>query len=468
MKSWKKRWEAELDEKIPALREDVKNAEIPQVKRVVTQEKIGFFARLSASIRRKPWIASLSACACAVAVIFASVFLFNQPATPVYAEEGKVIAVEINPGAAFVLDDEKKISSVVSLNGDADVILNKEERRAEIEGKPVAEGVQIYVDYAAKLGYLDLSAESAVRISTEGEMESAEEVNQALCGYFQSKGAYIAVVTESLTEEKLSSRLGVKLEEVGKSLAETLDGWTELFSVRSAEGETTEGLQSLYKQIVPVDEAEAATVEGLLNENLDKISQNELDIKAIEALNDEIRKHEGNPGGSWLSYLLSDDYWDLQDQDRGTDEEFLALMAEMDEKLAAYEAAYGVRLENTEAMDKVLEGYNGFTAADLIELLSNLTSDLFNRWATTFTKLLEAVGVDTSHLALHDVPTDLGSYLEKTATYFQTRFDGLLTENEENYSAERAEVSAEAYENHIRSLVEKYGSLSAYWTALKK
>ena len=33
MKSWKKRWEEELDEKIPELREDVKNQPIAKIEK---------------------------------------------------------------------------------------------------------------------------------------------------------------------------------------------------------------------------------------------------------------------------------------------------------------------------------------------------------------------------------------------------------------------------------------------------
>ncbi len=467
MKSWKKRWERELDEKIPALREDVRNAEIPRCVKAEKRKKIGFFARVSALLAKRRWVTALSACACALVLVCFSVVLL-RPNQPITAEKGEVIAVEINPRAAFVLDSQDNITAVRSLNADADVILNNEERLAQIQGKPAEEGIRIYVDYAARLGYLDLSTENAVRITSEEQTDSAERVNQSLSAYFQEKGAYIAVVEETLSETDFTKRLGLTLSEVKNSLAETLEGWTELFSVRGAEGQSKDGLQMLYRTIVFVDDGEATRVENLLCENLDKIQQNEVDIKEIDALNDEIKAHEGNPGRSWLSYLLSDDYWDLKEKDRGEDEEFLALTAQMDEKLAAYEQSYGKRLESREDMEEVLSNFNGFTAADLAELLSNFTADIFRRWLAQFAHFLEAVGVDTSFLSLHEEPTDLKSYLEKTTTYLQTKFDDLLAANQAAYEAERTELSDAAYEEYTQSLAKEYGSLSAYWAALKK
>ncbi len=438
MKSWKKRWLEELDEKIPALSEEVRDAEIPAQAAAVRQVKFS---------SRKGFFAALSAAVCAVIVALAVVFA-NPFGGPVVAS-AEVVTVEINPRAAFVVEGGE-ITSVVSLNGDADVLLN-EERRAEIEGKPADEGVTIFVDYAAQLGYLSLSDETALRLSTAKEEGCSTQVCDALSGYFREKGAYIAVAVDILTKAGLEERIG-----------ERIDGATEKsYSLRAATDKTAEELTALYRETVPL-EGLKPSVENMLNENIDRIEENIADLQELDELNRQIRRHEGNP------HRFLFDYWDFQWIEKGEDEDFLSLLSEMDKKLAEYAEKYeklGSRYEMNEALSLPLD-----TVLDTVKAwLVDFTMEIFLEECETLVALLKNVGLEVKELLdACKAPTNLKEYTQKVTSYFDGKFAELLEKGKEVYEETRAAISEFDYHKYTEEIAGEYGSLSAYYESLQK
>ncbi len=431
MKDWKKRWKEELDSAIPALREDVKEAQIDRSGVQTPIKKQGFFSML---LGRKRLLATLSACACGILILCVSLALLLQPAAAPVVASGEVIALEINPKAAFVLDGEGKVDAVVSMNADADLLLG-ENRSREIEGKPVEEGIRIYVDYAAKLGYLRLDEEDAVRLSTYTSAETATKIQESLTGYFRQKGAYIAVVAESLEPRAMAERLGIDLG--NGSLSEMLGSANELYAYRVAEAEST---ATAYRQM-------------LVESKLDEYAQTLADIEAINALNIRIKRKTFFTAG----------YWELSGEE--TDAELLELAADMEKKLTAYESAYGKTLDSEEEMKAALSEAKKLPFDTLAALLSEMTESLLDN----LTAVLEELGLDGEFVAeLRNLPTTVEEFSQKATAHLTTRYETLVARFEGIYGEARETIAETDYAAYIAQIEEEYGSLSAYWAQTEK
>lgn len=399
MKTWQERWFEEIDAATPALTEEVKNApiekgEIPVSTREEKQtEQNG--SKKPFSTKKSRTIGIIAACAAGViglSVALPSMFNpylppSNTPAVTDSANEAVVVA--INPEAVFSVDENGVVQSVVANNADADVILSSQTRVAEMEGESLETAVEVFVDYAAQLGFLDYSVPDAVCISA-CEEENLSKLNDSLKKYFCEKGAKIAIVPETLTQETLCQRIGVEAQDAS-SLAKTLESLPELYSRRRAEGKEDADLESLYREAIPVDGMKAY-YESALNENIEKIEKNIADLQALSEKAEEIRTHEDNP----LALLGGADYWSLKalrqedeaaagengrtdggefDWGLGGDwteeytEAFALLMTEMEGLLAAYEKEYGVEIDSRRDLEDAANAAVNLPLQKLKELL---------------------------------------------------------------------------------------------------
>ena len=161
--NWKKKWKRELDSVVPELSDAVLGT--PTEKVEVKRENVRC---------RKKFI-SFSALSFAVVLVLTFIVGFYLMQPPLASET--VFAVEINPAAAFVVDDNDKVKSVSAINSDADVILSSEDNLNLMIGKSASVSVENFVDIAAKYGYIDLSDTTgqstlaAVRISSCGKKD---------------------------------------------------------------------------------------------------------------------------------------------------------------------------------------------------------------------------------------------------------------------------------------------------------
>ena len=112
MKTWKQRWEDELDAKIPSLSEEVKNEPIAAITTDTTQESSTFWQgiadvwqRLVNNVKtyRKRWMTAAASCMAAIVALCVCLpYLF--PSAPVLAQT-TVLALEINPQVFFSVDE---------------------------------------------------------------------------------------------------------------------------------------------------------------------------------------------------------------------------------------------------------------------------------------------------------------------------------------------------------------------------
>ena len=284
MKSFKNRWEEELNAKIPALRADILEEPIP---RCETMEELE-----TAPAYKKPWydwiffspkrlVPALATCALGLITIGVSLYFAFRPDAPVEMKAG-VISVEVNPQALFSFDEEGMVTAVVAANEDADVVLS-ENRAMEMTGKTVEEAVAIFVDYTAKTGFLDLSTFDAVRISSCEEDGRLEKVGKSLKEYFLSKNAYVAVAEETMSLSAFCERANIEIRNTVEELKSSVERIPALLFEREAEEKTEEELLENYRQVVPMQ-----GIKEMLNlsitSKLDKM--NELEGFIVQTLQD--------------------------------------------------------------------------------------------------------------------------------------------------------------------------------------
>ena len=293
MKSWKKRWENELDTIVPALRDDVKNAPIVLSENVKNAAKPNVLERISLWVNehKKRFFAGL---ATATAAVVAACVVIPVLGTP---QEGGAIVVEINPRAVFSVDKDGIVTAVVATNMDADVILSDEARVNEMTGESVEKATEIFVDYAAQLGYLNLNAQAAIRISGCGE-DMTGAIGDALETYFVGKNAYVAVLAEELENADFCNRAGIAVKEKISELTTSIQNAPTLYSEQASEAER----EKLTAQLDALDD--------------------------MRVLNDEqIEKHSENPARLLPAWFLKD-YWTVKETYSQYTEEFGALMGQ--------------------------------------------------------------------------------------------------------------------------------------------
>ena len=251
MKNWKKQLKTELDAVIPQLSEEVLKEPIslPEISVPVNSKKKTF---------TKGFVAKLITASVAVAVsivfaIYAIIPLFNNNGGG--ENSPAIITVEINPKATFVLSENGTVESVVAMNTDADVILSSKSRVATIKGKPIEKAIQTFVDYSARLGYVDLSGEDAIRLSIIGGMKTewTENINTSLKDYFAEKNFKIAVLNESVKLNEFCLRSGIG----DFSTVEEVSAWASsspvLFGSRGVVEMNAEQLQQSYNDVIVKD-----------------------------------------------------------------------------------------------------------------------------------------------------------------------------------------------------------------------
>ncbi len=494
MKTWQERWFEELDAATPALTDDVLNAPIESADlststREKKTEQKNVFQKLFAT-KKSRIIGIVSACAAGLIGLGIALPSILNPYLPpsnppvITASAKDAIVVEINPEAVFSVDSEGKVLSVVANNADADVILSSPARIEEMEGESIETAVEVFVDYAAQLGFLDYSTPDAIRISASKE-ECVEKLNDCLQTFFCEKGAMIVVIPETVTLETLCRRIGIDAQDTDK-LVEKLSGLPELYSRRKAEGKDDKALEELYRETIPVEDVKSY-FEETIRKNIEKIEKNIADVQVLKAKSQEIYSHADNP----FAFLGGADFWTLKSihktqserKNKGgldlpfdTDwlsqytEEFAALMTEMQTLLTAYEQEYGAKIDTVYAFEETVRVANSLPLQTLKALLEEFTVEGFGEHIDLLCGILRNIGIDVSFKkGLYDVPTTKEEYFAKTEQFIVERFDRLKDGNAAKYeeNGKREKIDEQTYRQYVDGIVAEYGSLTEYWEVLK-
>lgn len=452
-KSWKQRWKEELQTGVPALREDVKNAPIETVKPSNSTSK---------EVRFRPkrrLFACLYACAaCLLAFCAVLPFLFQSSNAPISARAAEVISVEVNPEAVFSVNEKGEVTSVVAANADADVVLS-EKRAEEMRGKSLSAAVEIFVDYSARLGYLDLAAPDAVRLTGCDEDGSIGEVNAALTEYFRNKGAYIVVVEEILSAEAFGKRLGLEGCVSETELVKKVEKLNSRFFEREKIDENAD-LGTLYREKVPQGAAENY-FRAALNLTAEQLEEKSALLTELCAKNEEIVGHENN--------LLKLDYWTISVmEDDWIPKELIELMAETELLLGSYKKKYGVAIESFLGLEEERIKLAAYPLERIRGWLIDFTLQTLEENFAEILAFFEGLGVDVSKgVSLYEPPKTYAEYLEKVGGYLDSYSQDLEREYLSLYAKYREKIEKSAYEEYVLKLKKNYGSLSAYWESLR-
>ncbi len=467
MKNWKKQWQNELDSLAPKMSKRVRQEPIAvdttQQAQNAEPEKIAWYHRVFEWLKLaffsspKRIAAFASVCAVAALSIGLGVGLGGQNQT-VSTSMGAV-SVQINPSAVFRVDKKGKVAGVTAMNADADVVLSNAECTAEMEGEPIAEAVKIFVDHAARLGYLNLSQTGAIRVTSCTDAQTMEIVGDCLQGYFCEKGAYIAVVEERLEVAEFAQSFGFSADSA-EGLQTELAARTSYYASRETElSEKT--LSDIYYEQVEKTGIESI-FSGILQTHIESLRQNRSDVYALQEQADVISNHKDNP------MLLFVDYWTLKAMNLTYSAALQAEMDTMTELLAAYKQKYGVDIVGASDLRDAVRKCDALPWEELLYLVENFTTELFERYADAVTELLQNIGVDVSKLGrLYQAPTTWEEYVQKMREYLLGRYQAMQTVAKDVYEAVRERISAADYDKYIQNIVAEYGSLVDYWQALR-
>ena len=438
MKNWKKALNNELDQIVPELREDVKNASIivdRQYKPTAKEKILSIFSPRN----KKVFSAVLSF---ALVFVFCLVIIpfFNIPTTE------SVVIVEINPKVALVVDDKGVVTEVSSLNVDSDVILQSRDNIELIKGKNIDQAVKNLTDVAFKLGYL--KENGAVKISALENSEFLTSAMESVESYFCEKGLLAVVFSQEITKEQLIEKIGF-LDSTVKDVIKAVKQ-TQLFSKREV---NKEKLKELYDNMVDLSNLSNG-IKLELNKSEQGFRQYKELVLAIEQLNETILNSDDNTGIPGLN-----DYWNIKTgYFIGTmSDAFKALMDQMEGLLNEYTQKYGKSIESW------LDFHSVKAEMDIVEGLFESADDELIQGAGGVINVLKMLGSDVDYLAsLFIAPDTFEDYIGKTGNYYQLRIENSRTE----YDKEREKISPEDYLDNINRIILEYGDLETYWQSI--
>ena len=443
MKSWKKRLNEEFEAAVPALSREVLNAPVQSVKE---EEKPR--AKKISPLKKRLFFGSGFAAA-ALAIVFTVLGVtgvFAPPAAPKLA--GGVYTLEINPAVVFVTAENGKVLSVKSLNEDADVVLSDEKTRDKLINAPISEAVVAYTDAVVKAGYIDITKrENAVKLSYVEwvDEDRLNSVTESLQDYFKQKGVYAAIVEKFLTKRELCEKVGVAVTN------------------KTDKNASTEELQNLYNEYI-VGKSTLEYVKKELISRISDIAEGTLLLKEIGVCNVKIISSIHNPG-----FIIHYDYWGIKNTPNLTyNEEFAALIKEMDGLIDEYEQKFGKKIATSDEYNAVRDAFSAFQDVNIKDFLTSITVADFRKSLGKYITVLKNIGYDTSALeAIINAPQTAEEYFGQLRVI--TRQTLLSREKgfENVYSAPREQISATDYDDYISKIIAKYGSLENFWENLK-
>lgn len=461
MKNWKKRLNEEFEAAVPALSREVLNAPVQSVKE---EEKPR--AKKISPLKKRLFFGSGFAAA-ALAIVFTVLGVtgvFAPPAAPKLA--GGVYTLEINPAVVFVTAENGKVLSVKSLNEDADVVLSDEKTRDKLINAPINEAVVAYTDAVVKAGYIDITKrENAVKLSYVEwvDEDRLNSVTESLQDYFKQKGVYAAIVENFLTKRELCEKVGVAVTNKTDELFNELEGLSAFFADRSVKNASTEELQNLYKEYI-VGKSTLEYVKKELISRISDIAEGTLLLKEIGVCNAKIFTSIYNPG-----LIINYDYWRIKSTPNLTyNEEFAALIKEMDGLIDEYEQKFGKKIATSDEYNAVRDAFSAFQDVNIKDFLTSLTVADFRSSLGKYITVLKNIGYDTSALeTIINAPQTAEEYFGQLRVVMRQTLLSREKGFENVYSAPREQISATDYDDYISEIIAKYGSLENFWENLK-
>ncbi len=462
-KELKKLLEKELDALTPSMSEKVRKA------RIITKseqcekstQKIDFVTAKKRN--KKPYlfgaIAAVLVVAIALAVIIPPMFGGTSD-TPATYEAG-YLRMDINPSVEIIYDEDNKVTSVKSSNGDADVLLSAE-LRTEVVGKPVDEAAAVIAEEAGKLGFLSTDNDGAVRITVVANSDKQREevltkTSLAIESNFMERGIFVAVVAVERTADWLADQYGIasdKLGEAVKTVASKADSY--FAQLAQANADSLEQLKAYYEKEV------FEYLKDLLNAECNKIAKTRELLHIALDLNDKISAYD--------SILFGADYWARVVSDDWKDDATLAAMInEMADVLAKIETLRDDPVDSGADLFGLIVAYDLFIDEEWISEIGNATLDELKNSLDEIVGALEDLNIEiTSAIreAVMLVPDSVQAFLDGIGSVTDGMREELYEIYLDSYLEERDALSSEDYDGYYLTITTQYGSLEAYWDSL--
>lgn len=454
MKSWKNQWKAELNNVTPKLRRDVVDAPINAATNAREQSA-------QPAARRKPfWYGLSSSIAAVLLVVVLCVTLIPSNGGNV---DAYAFVVEINPAITVSADKNGNVTGLIASNADADVILSDTDAVNALKGRPVGEAVEWYVDASAKLGYLDVSKQSAIRVSALSGGDLLTKVSDGLEAYFKQNGVLCYVISDVVSVDVFAQRCGASAFADVKTATDYVTTAEPVFAARSVEGETAEQLKQTYEDYID-GEGFCSAIGAYLDGIVDNVNERRLKLAQMQSLYERISQHADNPG------ILSKDYWHVSSfySDKDFTQDFAELMREMDGVLLGYKTSFNDEITSKLQLDMTESTLSALPVDEIVSLLQSLTVDALRRSISVVSQVLQAIGIEYNPVeSLTSPPTDFDAFVSKmrdVATveraYRETRFKDV-------YNQAREQLSDSDYLSFKQSLLNEYGSADNLWQNLK-
>lgn len=436
MKDWKKLWLDELDSMTPSLRDDILSEKIPEAEK----KRDGSFEKTP---KRRPLIyvfSSLAAVACLLLISVVVILSGRNPNPPTDEFVFCAITLEINPKVTFVTGEDGKTVSALALNSDADLILSDKERYDSLIGKSCSEAARIFVDYAARAGYIELDSPDAVRLSATGDFapEWLSDSAAAVSDYFKAESIPALVISEVLGEGDFAERFGLGTIEDKDALSEWAKSASLLFLDRDTGELSEDEADEEYKRTV---------LDGIVRSELTELIEGYAeDVAKLYGLSLEI-----------IGCSLSD-YFEIKADGLSpfapNKDKALLLVSEMDGLISDFEEKYGQRIESHADLSEA--------SGAIVTMLSEFL-ELWSESAEAALGMLSERGVRVDGellLMVESRPTDRESLGVATRAAYERRFRSMTEKTREKYEAERESVD---YSELFDSVVKEHGSLEEFF-----
>lgn len=462
-KELKKLLEKELDALTPSMSEKVRKA------RIITKseqcekstQKIDFVTAKKRN--KKPYLFGAIAAALVVAIALAVIIppMFGGTSDTPATYEAGYLRMDINPSVEIIYDEDNKVTSVKSSNGDADVLLSAE-LRTEVVGKPVDEAAAVIAEEAGKLGFLSTDNDGAVRITVVANSDKQREevltkTSLAIESNFMERGIFVAVVAVERTADWLADQYGIasdKLGEAVKTVASKADSY--FAQLAQANADSLEQLKAYYEKEV------FEYLKDLLNAECNKIAKTRELLHIASDLNDKISAYD--------SILFGADYWARVVSDDWKDDATLAAMInEMADVLAKIETLRDDTVDSGADLFGLIVAYDLFIDEEWISEIGNATLDELKNSLDEIVGALEDLNIEITSAIREAVmlaPDSVQAFLDGIGSVTDGMREELYEIYLDSYLEERDALSSEDYDGYYLTITTQYGSLEAYWDSL--
>lgn len=445
MHGWKKKLDSELDEIVRSMPSEFA-PENPPAAQAQAPKKSG---------NRRPFRIAAAATACAVLLaVLLPVLLLLGP----FANTGGVILMEINPAVRLYTDENGAVTAVYSENAEGDILLSDQTFAASLRGIPAADAATKLAERAFAAGFV--REDSAVRFTVAADKNaSAEELQSALessvTSYFCETGLFVPVLGRT-------AKLSIFGEGNAREQAEKAQGTPATVTEREAAATDPNDVEESYRDSLlrytrEVTDCVYRTASG-----------KKTALAEIDALNGQITAHDDNE--------LSLPYWILAELPNFRPEESLAaLMEQMEQKLAEYEARYGQALDGVTFL-ALNSFYEAFDLAalkegmeDLLALIEYFT-DIFD--ASAFIGILAgdtqmAQAVSALFEGIGTLPETVEGYVESALEMLRRETALALYENRAETEKDRPALSYEEYRQKMQRLSDKFENFEDFWNSFQ-